>query len=823
MPEQIIFLLQAINQAAALLLTERNVPKAISTALGIVGEATQVDRVYIFQNVQKPGRELMVSQRYEWVREHVTVQLDNPELQDIPYIEAGLRRWVEVMTQKGAIKGRVKDFPQSERDILEPQDIVSIICIPIFIGDEFWGFVGFDDCSTEREWTRQEEGVLFNLATALGGVFMRERYERAALRYQQELEEAQAIAGMGNFEYDFRRQEVRLSPELMRIHGISRAEDFPQGMVPDWYPEPYRSRMMRLGARSLSEGRSFDEIFLLQLPGQADKWVRMICHPIAEGPEIWKLKGVMMDVTASENARRRLDELSHRLLLASEAGRIGFWSWDFVHDRVTWDGTIGQLIGKAAELDGVPSLQLLAFFHPREHGYVLGQITQAIKGSQTQADFEALMGSDATGWKTIRSSAHIERLPSGRAARMIGVILDVTEDRRIRQELISAKEQAEQAAQAKTEFLSVMSHEIRTPLNAVIGYAHLLGSENPRPDQVEYIDSLRISSENLLSLINDILDYSKIEAGMIELEQTEVNLGELARAILKTHQLRAEERQLRLEGLIDPRLPQRVLADPVRLGQVLNNLIGNAVKFTEQGRVTVRATLTREGREDVGVRFEVADTGIGIDPKLHEKIFDRFTQANSATNRRFGGTGLGLTITRQLVSRMGGRIQLDSAPGEGATFSFDLNFPRIFTPEHSHQPAAQPETADAEALSGLRVLVVEDNAINRKIMSKFLTKWQVTQIDLAEDGQRGYEAACQGTYDVILMDLQMPVMTGLEATQAIRAQGITTPIIALTADAMPDVRERILQAGMDDLATKPFHPQHLFEKLARYLPHRQQV
>ncbi|RMG55595.1 MAG: response regulator [Bacteroidetes bacterium] len=821
MPEQIIFLLQAINEAAAILLTERDADKAISAALAIVGKATKVDRVYIFQNVALPGNPIRVSQRYEWVREHVSVQIDNPELQDIPLVEAGLPRWEEVFLKRGVIKGQVRDFPDSERAMLDPQDILSIICIPIFIGEEFWGFVGFDDCTHERAWTRQEEGVLFNLATALGGVFMRNRYERSLVQYQTELEEAQAIGQMGNFEYDFRRQRVRMSKEMLRIHGLEAEADFPQGVVPTLYPEPYRSRMWELGARCLEQGESFDEIFLLQVPGQAEKWLRMICHPIREEGGINRLRGVMIDVTAAEQARRRLDELSQRLLLAGEAGKIGFWAWDFEHDRVTWDATMGKLIGRPAEPRGVPSRAILTFLPPEEGPSARRKIVSTLKGESSQAVFETWMGSPETGWKTLVSSAYIDRLPSGRASRMVGVSLDVTEDRKIRQELIEAKNAAEAASQAKTEFLSVMSHEIRTPLNAVIGYASLLKDTTPRPDQIEYIDALRVASESLLSLINDILDYNKIDAGMIELEQHELRLGELIENVAKTHLHRAEERQVRLKIVIDPRLPGSVMADPVRLGQVLNNLISNAVKFTEKGEVTIRATLSREGQEDVGVQFAVIDTGIGIDPKLHEKVFDRFTQADSTISRRFGGTGLGLSITRQLVTLMGGKIRLESQPGEGSTFSFELNLPRgtsRMDPPDSGSAQDAPTLSAREDLSGLRVLVVEDNAINRKIMSKFLGKWKVSALDFAENGQEGVEAAAQGTYDVILMDLQMPVMSGLDAAREIRARGDQTPIVALTADAMPDVRDRIVSAGMNALATKPFHPQTLFDQLAGYLP-----
>ncbi|GAB4421696.1 MAG: hypothetical protein OHK0039_36880 [Bacteroidia bacterium] len=815
--DKLLSLLQAINEAAAVLLTEQNAQQAISRALGMVGQATNVDRVYIFQNVAVLGEEQMVSQRFEWVRDHVSIQLDNPELQNIPYDAAGLARWKEVMLQRKAIRGLVKDFPQSERDLLDPQDILSLICLPIYIKDEFWGFVGFDDCSSERIWSRQEEQILFNLATSLGGVFMRQRYEDSILRYQAELEEAQRIAQMGNFEYDFRAQEVRLSQEVLRIHGLERIEDFPQGIVPDMYPEPYRTRMATLAAACLMQGQPFDEVFLLHPPGGEAKWVRMICHPITEGGHTWKLKGVLIDVTASEQARRQQYELSQRLMLASQAGKIGFWNWHVLQDRLSWDAEVGRFFGIEASEQGQPIATALAYVHPDDVGQIHRALELVRDGTQQQISLEVRVRFvESLGWKDIVVHAYLDRDERGQIVQFVGVALDMTEDRLVRRELIAAKEQSEQANRAKSEFLSVISHEIRTPLNAVIGFADLLHSEGPRPDQTEYIDSLRISSQNLLSLINDVLDYSKIEAGRIDIERVEVSLPRLIQSVLKTHLHRAEERQVRLEAALDPRLPDLVVTDPVRLGQVLNNLISNAIKFTEQGTVTVRLTLVRDGIDDVSVRFEVQDTGIGIDPALHGKIFDRFTQANSSTTRRYGGTGLGLTITRQLVHLMGGRIQVESQPGMGSTFFFQLVLSRAAVSSSQSEHMGKDE--QIEHLQGLRVLVVEDNAINRKIVGKFLANWQVSHVDFAADGAEGVAASQRGCYDVILMDLQMPVMGGEEAAQKIRAEGNQTPIVALTADAMPDVRERILAAGMNDLTTKPFHPQSLFEKLARYLP-----
>ncbi|MDX2283456.1 MAG: ATP-binding protein [Bacteroidia bacterium] len=385
----------------------------------------------------------------------------------------------------------------------------------------------------------------------------------------------------------------------------------------------------------------------------------------------------------------------------------------------------------------------------------------------------------------------------------------------IRSELVQAKEEAEAATLAKSQFLSIMSHEIRTPLNAVIGFTHLLLEDQPRPDQTDNLKTLKFSAENLLVLINDLLDYSKIESGKVELEETEFDLRHLVRSIRQSLLPRAEENRTRIEIRIDEALPDVLAGDPVRLGQILVNLASNAVKFTEDGWVRIQVRML--GRDDTHCELEirVRDTGIGIEPQMHEKIFESFTQANSSTTRKFGGTGLGLAITRKLVELFQSRIELESEPGKGATFRFRLRMRYVAAPQQpaaSHQHEVQPAP---RSLAGIRVLVVEDNPVNVRILAQFLRKWDIDRVEVARNGAEGVEAARRQAFDLIFMDLQMPVMNGMEAAGQIRSFDPHTPIIALTADAMPEIRDLVLAAGMNDYTTKPFNPNVLYEKLIR--------
>jgi signal transduction histidine kinase/CheY-like chemotaxis protein/HPt (histidine-containing phosphotransfer) domain-containing protein len=382
-------------------------------------------------------------------------------------------------------------------------------------------------------------------------------------------------------------------------------------------------------------------------------------------------------------------------------------------------------------------------------------------------------------------------------------------------ELIHAKEQAEYSARAKEQFLSTMSHEIRTPMNAVIGMTHLLIQENPKPEQVGNLKMLQFSAENLLVLINDILDYNKIESGMVSFECIPFNLAGLLESIRFSLGFKAEEKHIGFDIQLDGQLPPVLLGDPVRLAQILTNLVSNAIKFTEKGHVTLEAVLKRDDGDSVLLDFAVTDTGIGIKAEKLAYIFDRFTQAESDTTRKYGGTGLGLAITKRLLEMQGSQIGVDSRPREGSRFYFSLPFRK--GDEASPVRDRYAYTTTARLLDRVQLLLVEDNEINRKVATKFLNKWGI-QPDYAHNGVQAIEKIKEKEYDLILMDLQMPEMDGYEAARIIREtkaqEGI--PIIALTASAMHDVAQKIFDAGMNDFVMKPFHPDDLYQKIAKY-------
>jgi signal transduction histidine kinase/ActR/RegA family two-component response regulator len=408
-----------------------------------------------------------------------------------------------------------------------------------------------------------------------------------------------------------------------------------------------------------------------------------------------------------------------------------------------------------------------------------------------------------------RYREHLEEQVAARTAELV----------RVNEELRRAKDAAEEASRLKSQFLANISHDLRTPMNGVIGMTALALRTELDEQQRDYLRTVLDSAESLLCLLNDILDFSKIEAGKLTLEEIPFDVRELVESTVKSLGVDAERKALEVHCRVDPEVPARLVGDPTRFRQILSNLVSNAIKFTERGRVDVEVKLESAAGGEVVVHVTVRDTGIGIPPEKIETIFEPFVQADGSTTRRFGGTGLGLSIASRLAKLMGGRIWVESAVGKGSTFHVVL---RLAAPQpDAGRFAAAPAEAGSRRAAGLRILVAEDNPINRKVIAKML-ELERHQVTLAGDGSEAVNLVAQESFDLILMDVQMPVMSGLEAARRIRERECATgghiPIIALTASAMKGDRERCLEAGMDDYLSKPVRPEALSEVIARYAP-----
>jgi PAS domain S-box-containing protein len=509
------------------------------------------------------------------------------------------------------------------------------------------------------------------------------------------------------------------------------------------------------------------------------------------------------DVTEFQASRRAAETSARRLNMALVAASAGVIEIDFARARIWSSPEFDRIIGRKLSFGDV-SQRLWPLIQQDDQASIEALTTWWRNGAVGPLEFLATLPMGERRW--LRMFFDVERSDDGVPLRMSGLALDVDAAKRQELALIEAERRAQAAAEAKSEFLANMSHEIRTPLNGVLGVLHLLKAEPLSRGGRDLLDEASGCGRMLAELLNDVIDFSRIEEGRLELHPEPTNAAELARGVARL--LAAPARSKGLQLRVEAPETHWVSVDPVRLRQTLFNLVGNAVKFTTRGGVTVQMTEPSPGR----LCFEVADTGPGIAADDQAKLFGRFQQVDGSTTRRFGGSGLGLAITRRLAELMGGQVKLDSQLGRGSTFTVEVDAPTCGAGD-----AAAPEAETP--LGGLRVLLVEDNPTNQLVIRKLLESLGA-DVATAEDGRAGVAAAATGAFDLILMDVQMPVMDGVEAVGCIRAlpePRRSTPVLALTANALAHQAKTYLAAGMDGVVSKPVSPAVLLAEIARVM------
>ena len=541
------------------------------------------------------------------------------------------------------------------------------------------------------------------------------------------------------------------------------------------------------------------------------KWYMVMYAPIFDSyGKIDTVQFSLIDISEQKNIQDELEKAEQRWKYALNSSQDGVWDWSVKDGKAyfskMWKGMLGYEESEIEDSFG----EWEKLVHPDDKQRSFEEILKHVK-NQTEnyvLEHRLLQKNGSYKWILARGKI-IERDEFENPIRFIGTHTDIDPIKRTEEDLKAAQAKSEQAAEAKSQFLSTISHEIRTPLNAVIGFSNLLQREGNIAQDSEYLQNIQTSAGHLLSLVNNVLDISKIESGKVEFEKREFDLEKLIDENLAMLSLRAKEKAIELRRGYVPSLQYSIIGDPLRLTQVLNNLIGNAVKFTDKGFVNIDIIVLSDTEKSIELKFLIKDTGTGIAKSKLDSVFESFAQANTDIARRYGGTGLGLTISKLLVNLQGGEIGVDSKIHEGSTFYFNLVFPKGKLLRKADFNKVEEKEVP---LTGLRVLVAEDNLFNTKVLTRFLEIWNVSY-QVAENGSIALELLTQNQFDLVLMDLHMPVMDGYEATAKIRESGNLIYVIALTASGNFNSKNEMKEKGFDDYSIKPINTKELYKKL----------
>lgn len=685
-------LLTAIAVSTKIILSKDSLKSIFNEIFALIGKVTNVDRISYYENNIENEE---MSLKYEWTAPNITKQINNPQLHKMKHQDNLM--FVSKLSKNEIYKTKISELTDKKViERFESQNIKTILIFPIFVKNKFYGTIGFDDCTQDREWTKDEIEILQILANNISITIERIENQRLLFESQQRFKLlADNMPGVVFLSRDDEKfSKVYINDEVESLTGYSK-EDFLEGkinLIDLIYPED-RLKAFQINRKAIKSGSSF--------------------------------------------------RLTYRIVKRN--------------GEVIWVEEYSDVIFK-----------------------------------------------------------------DGKVAFVEGILIDITEKKVVENE-IKAREYAEASNKAKSEFLANMSHEIRTPLNAIIGFSSLLNDTKLDSNQKEYLTTVNQSANILLDVVNDILDFSKIETGKLEIEYKKTNLYELANQIIDIIRFDSAQKNIELELNIDENVPQYVLIDSLRIKQVLLNLLSNAVKFTDKGKVEL-AIKCSSSKDNKGiVDFFVKDTGIGIKKDNLGKIFEPFSQEDNSTTRKYGGTGLGLTISNNILKLMNSKLEVDSQYRKGSTFYFSLalDFCTINTNLDSldiNKIDVIYENVPVSLLKSFsdkefKILVVEDNRINMMLAKTMLKKMLPNAIVLqAENGQSGVEKFENEHPDLVLMDIQMPVLNGYEAAVAIRKTNEKVPIIALTAGTIKGEKEKCLESGMNDYIAKPIE-KDLFENI----------
>jgi PAS domain S-box-containing protein len=781
-------ILLGIALATDELLTNPNLAVGIDKCLSILGATVGVDRTYVYENTAFKNAENTCSLKYEWSSQNIHGLIKDKRFQKMPM--SIFDSFLSDLWNKEPLVVNVSDLELNSNfsKWFLSETAKSVLLIPVFKQDEIWGLIGYEDCSNERVWSDDELLLLKNFSNSLSSALVisdsRKALRSMALFTLDNPDPVVRIDRFGSVLIENKPAEL-LNKELAQKSKnlyVLLSKNINRENPTEGFEVSAGNRFYRATAR-LSETEEYTNVYFSDITKQ-----REIEQDIIETNNIIRAQ--------EEKYRNIISNMNLGLLEIDTDGLIQFCNQTFT----TMSGF------ELTEIKEEPLKE--QFFWNSFWGSIFNNSESSVGQRSISIEILTKNKRGEAKWWLISSAENTN--DKGERIGSIGIFLDITRQKALEKELEKALKSSTEASKAKELFLANMSHEIRTPLHGIIGVIREMNKSKLDAVQKGYVTSATKASRHLLSVVNNILDITKIETGELNLDPVHFSSIELLSDVHTILNSQAESKNIEFLVELDENVPKTYFSDEARIRQILINLAGNAIKFTSKGYVKIHAFISEKSNHVLS--FEISDTGIGIESQYINKVFEKFQQEDSSITRKFGGTGLGLFVTKNLVDLLGGEISIQSAKGQGTKVLVSLPIPL----GDEQLVKASLNIAQSVSFDNAKILLVEDNDMNRLVASYALNDFNVNVTE-AENGLKAVELLKEHTYDIILMDIQMPEMNGMEATKVIRNElKIETPIIALSANAFKSEIDKCLEIGMNDYVTKPFEEHELIGVLAKY-------